>query len=365
MSSGASRPGERYVATGFKMIRSFSIENFRCYKSLRIAKCERLNLILGDNGSGKTSILEALFLAVGQSPELALRLKMARGWSGQLAGTMTNINQHLWSDLFYGGDLESAISIKLEGDKKENRGVKVVKSGSSITLPLEEGKLSLVSESSDNISFLWTDSEGNERSSTPILSQQGLKLDPVGEGSTIHSYYPTGIVPPPAEIAQRFSVLSRANRKKELIQLIRKVWPWIEDITIEVNQAPELFADLKGTASKVPLVNISSGINSLIGLLLSIINSPGGLVLYDEIGSGIYYRHLSKFWNVIIAACERYDCQLIASTHSKEVLDELFRSLGGREIAVWRCQRNDGVHTVSELSAIDAHDTLDFNSDIR
>ena len=347
------------------MIRSFSIENFRCYDKLEIEKCERLNIILGDNGSGKTSILEALFLAIGESPEIALRIKAGRGWSGQMAGTMMNINQHLWSDLFHDGNLDNSIAVRIDGDGKENQGVRIVKGGASVTLPVEDGKLALTAEVTDNITFLWTDWQGIEKSSTPTLSQEGLKLDPVGQGSSIHSFYHAGLTAPPAEIAQRFSVLSRANRKIELIELVRKVWPWIEDITIEFGSSPELFADLTGGATRVPLVNISSGINSLIALLLSIINSAGGAVLYDEIGSGIYYKHLAEFWQVIIAACQKYDCQLIASTHSKEVLEQLFRSLGGQNLAIWRCERENGKHIVTALSEVDARDTLDFNSDIR
>jgi GNAT superfamily N-acetyltransferase len=44
--------------------------NFRCFADLNIADCRRVNVIVGDNGSGKTSLLEALFFALASSSEL-------------------------------------------------------------------------------------------------------------------------------------------------------------------------------------------------------------------------------------------------------------------------------------------------------
>ena len=56
------------------MVNSFSIKNFRSFNEVKVEGCKRINLIVGDNGSGKTALLEALFLAAGVSPELLLRL---------------------------------------------------------------------------------------------------------------------------------------------------------------------------------------------------------------------------------------------------------------------------------------------------
>ncbi len=42
-----------------------SAENFRCFKSQRFELAEQFNLFIGDNGEGKTAILDALAVAVG------------------------------------------------------------------------------------------------------------------------------------------------------------------------------------------------------------------------------------------------------------------------------------------------------------
>ncbi len=55
-----------YSSSGYKMIHEIEIENFRCFKRLNIFNCARINVIVGDNGAGKTSLLEALFSSVGE-----------------------------------------------------------------------------------------------------------------------------------------------------------------------------------------------------------------------------------------------------------------------------------------------------------
>ena len=63
--------GRHYCASGYQMVDSVNIRNFRSFSDVKIDGCRRINIIVGENGSGKTALLEALFLAAGVSPELA------------------------------------------------------------------------------------------------------------------------------------------------------------------------------------------------------------------------------------------------------------------------------------------------------
>src|SRR2546423_14430906 len=44
------------------MLKSLSIENFRLFHELQIGSLNRVNLIAGENDSGKTALLESLYL---------------------------------------------------------------------------------------------------------------------------------------------------------------------------------------------------------------------------------------------------------------------------------------------------------------
>ncbi|MFP4581065.1 MAG: AAA family ATPase, partial [Candidatus Sumerlaeia bacterium] len=43
------------------MISSLHIENYRCFEKFDAQDLGRVNLIVGDNNSGKTSLLEAVY----------------------------------------------------------------------------------------------------------------------------------------------------------------------------------------------------------------------------------------------------------------------------------------------------------------
>lgn len=62
------------------MIKTFTVENFCSFERFEVRDMRRLNLLVGDSGSGKTALLEAIYLAMGVSPELALRI---RAWRNQ------------------------------------------------------------------------------------------------------------------------------------------------------------------------------------------------------------------------------------------------------------------------------------------
>ena len=54
------------------MLRDLTIQNYRYFKDFQIEDLARVNLIVGMNNSGKTSLLEAVYLLVNQKEPLHL-----------------------------------------------------------------------------------------------------------------------------------------------------------------------------------------------------------------------------------------------------------------------------------------------------
>src|SRR5438874_5625701 len=54
------------------MIRSLTVQNYRVFKEFSLEQAARVNLFVGTNNSGKSSLLEAIYLLTSQSPSMSL-----------------------------------------------------------------------------------------------------------------------------------------------------------------------------------------------------------------------------------------------------------------------------------------------------
>lgn len=169
------------------MIRNIVVENFRRYKRLEIGTVKRLNVVAGDNGTGKTSLLEAIFLALGRSPELGVRYRQQRGLDGVVSGQPRRIEDALWRTLFYNADWNRTISVQLEGDGIEGRSVRVFRGKSQLTIPLGSD----ISEGQElaPLTVVWRDHRGQEWPVTPRITREGIAIDGTGEDNPDFYYY--------------------------------------------------------------------------------------------------------------------------------------------------------------------------------
>ena len=63
------------------MFTSFTVKNFRCFRDLTIAPLGRVNLIAGKNNTGKTALLEAMYMHCWPSEAgLAISINMLQGF---------------------------------------------------------------------------------------------------------------------------------------------------------------------------------------------------------------------------------------------------------------------------------------------
>src|SRR5450755_3816614 len=114
MQAGSTVRYEQEKNSGNPMLTSIDVKNFRCFKHLEQGGLKRFNFIVGDGGSGKTALLEALFLAGGGSPEIYFRLRSWRGFGEfRLQGSRESF-ESLFRDLFFEFDQKSGVLIRLK-----------------------------------------------------------------------------------------------------------------------------------------------------------------------------------------------------------------------------------------------------------
>jgi AAA15 family ATPase/GTPase len=99
-----------------------------------------------------------------------------------------------------------------------------------------------------------------------------------------------------------------------------------------------------GLDQMLPVSLMGDGLGRVLGILVRMANTPGGIVLIDEIENGLHYSLLSDFWRAIGDAAERFNCQVIATTHSYECIREAhsaFSQSDGYDFLLHRLDRID------------------------
>jgi ABC-type branched-subunit amino acid transport system ATPase component len=309
----------------FRMIESVEIENFRGFRELRLSGFRRINIVVGDNGAGKTAFLEALYAAAGQSMENVVKLRAWRGVSppGQIIGAR-NAYLAFFGDLFTNFDLSLTINVTILWSEGHRKTMKIFASREpQVLLPLDVEKSE---DLSSPVTFEWSEPGGNvPYSVTPQLQAQGLVVPQMLAPNRIEVGLLAARTPVHApESAQYFSDLSIANKEKPFIVAMRRLFTDVETINVELfGGTPSLFASLKYHDRKYPIHVLSDGMNKIAAILLGITSKPKGIFMIDEIESGLYFKRQNLTISRIRDMAVENKTQIFASTHSLEFLNAL------------------------------------------
>lgn len=342
-------PAERYDASGderrgagYLMIKEISINNFRGFRKVNVDGLSRVNVLLGPNGSGKTALLEAIFLASGGSPELGLRLRNFRGMGTSLDVRADGL-EGMWRNLFHRFDLRKSIDIGLQSTDMQSRSLTISRGSSEeLRLPLKaRGARSVTAP----IEFAWKDARGSIFRSRPVVSGDKLSFpQSSGAGSKV-VFLPAQFRISPDETARRFSAISRRDAVKDLLAVLTGVYDEIEDASVENSDGSwEVFLKLRDLDERIPIGLHSSGVSRLVTILLAITAAQNGTVLIDEIENGFYFKTLEGIWRSILAVADEFKCQVFASTHSNECIASLKAIVGDQpdSFSLLNLERSEG-----------------------
>lgn len=320
------------------MINEIKIENFKCFKHLELNGCKKINVILGDNGVGKTALLEAIFFALCSGPNLTVRLRQQRALPNITQGTPDALEQALYGDLFRNFDMDQPTSVQLLGTGEEARQLEISKGLPIETVPLS-GQLA-----EGSLNFVWTNSEGEKFTYRPVVSDKGLQFG--GAKETLPNFFFFAAQSPISaeENAQRFSELRKKKQHKQLIEALKTQFPWINDVTLDASGGSTgLSVSVGKDELLVPLGAMSGAVNRIVGVLLAIASRQKSVVLVDEIDNGIFHERHGSIAKMLLDFAERFESQLFISTHSAEWMSAFMEA--GRQIlddiAVWRLYRSE------------------------
>lgn len=350
---------------GYKMIKSLTIENFRCFKKIELHGLGTINLLVGQNGSGKTAFLEALYLLIGSGPRLALMIRGWRGLGNVQVGSDRASFEEMWADLFYHFGHQSPILINEIDSNRRMRSLTIAyKADENYVLPLGESAEDTLPVPLD---FEYRIDGREPEHAKAAFTSGGISIGGIKE-TVPGVFFGAGGQHGPNTV-KRFSDLVKENKESIALSAIQDEFPQIEGLTVAEHLGqPILFATVEGIPErKLPMELVSMGIHKYFGLLLSIMASPKGVVLADEIDNGLHHSKLVRVWKHFLELAKINRTQIIASTHSGECIAALAEALKDDpdELGIIHLKRVNGESTAVRFSGKDALCALDQGFDVR
>lgn len=322
------------------MLKSFSVRNFRLFRSLCVPELGQLNLLVGKNNTGKSAFLEAVQIFLDDaSPQLLwdLAASRAQSWPGR--------------EIPAGGDAESPIRHLFPGHRLPGLG------DEGIVLASEERGDRLHLHTAAYRSY-FDEEEGTQRRtrvepaaadlSDPEIerflvaengkrTRQVLRLDERQEPSRFArmpipgSHGEVAVIPAKnmatSDVAALWDQISLTPREKEVIDGLKLIDETIEDIAFVEDRRSGLRIPLVRTqkfAEPVPLNSMGDGVSRLFQIILALVSVKDGILLVDEFENGLHWSIQPQVWSTVFKLAGRLNVQVFATTHSRDCVEGFY-----------------------------------------
>lgn len=287
------------------MLKSLHIKNFRGFRDLKIESLKRVNLITGQNNTGKTGVLEALaFLLKDPNPSQCHNLPNLFRITG---GDTT---ENFWKWLIYNKDSATNLKIRASFDNQNDFEV-ILRPQSKAPIDFDVSLFTACEDVGGFYCYCGTYGGGQRL----LGAVQGIN-----HKAAIFSTKPSSSF----EDAIGYNRVILKRRKKQVEEMLQQIEPRL--LTIEALQVvsgetpiPLLYADV-GLSEMIPVTQLGQGFNRLLDIYSELVVADAKVLLIDEIENGLHYSVLPLVWKGLFLAAKEFDVQIFATTHSWECI---------------------------------------------
>lgn len=288
------------------MIASFKVLNYRQFADLEMSGLKRVNLVVGENGVGKSSLLEALWLynSAGSYTDTVLDIISSREevWRRGLHIEFPGDYARHPISTITGGDLSDiglGFSFFITAGYGDN------------TYSTSFFRIDFSGYGSGNLGFsVEVDDIAQERASfSADVDFQGRRFS-CKRGDNV--YVPAAGLDQKG-VADFWERISLTDVEDEVEAALKTFVPGLLRLSLIAGRP---VAKLRGASSPVPLRRLGEGVSRAFALMAAMANARNGVLLIDEIETGLYRTTLMKIWPFLFEAAKRLNVQVFATTHS-------------------------------------------------
>ena len=268
-----------------KHITELKLEGFRGFSSLELKGLQAVNLIVGQNNAGKTSLLEAITAVAAPG--------LIQNMPGLFRANSGSVQDRYFKWLLADGTVVGEVTAQIESGTRR------------LTLALgalpERPEIGYKTVNNFGKTFVGWWAKDKVQMRVRVISVQHRS--------------PDALVPSFADAVRS------PDQQRLMEQLLSKVDPRIRDIRLDyADQQPFIAVDI-GLSERVPLPQVGQGIYRLVAIFAELLGQQPQICLIDEIENGIHYTVMKQVWRGIAEVSALLGIQVFATTHSKECLE--------------------------------------------
>ncbi len=317
------------------MFKTVTIHGLRGLRHLTLNQLQRINLIVGQNNSGKTTVLEGLFLLTNPAnAELLIRINAFRKIEEFHENWYALFGQRLSEKLI---SMEACRSLPSDYQDHLKLEIKPLVSAESKRYVSEEEKTTFQNQDFQSHPLLYR---------KPMIQGLAIESSSTSNGQTKHTrselrlgkglieviqgdrgdnvmnaiYLTPGLVESPLVT----NLLNNLLLRKETDKLITVLQTALEESVkgVYLGKNNSVLIDV-GYDWLMPINSMGAGLVKILALIAATAESRDGVLLIDEIENGLHHRSQLALWKALIAAARQYNVQVFATTHSMECITAL------------------------------------------
>ena len=317
------------------MIEKIRIKNYRGIKSLEIDDLKKYNFFIGNNGSSKTTSLEAIFSAIPNDGNAIVIMANSRGMQVKLSNN---------NSFFYNSNISDDIEFTLNDDITTKISLKNINRLNNNLLSSNN-----YNEFIYNISVF--------KKNNKILYESNFGIDPSNRifpieiktntewNEYIEKYGRCFWISPLTKYQYGIAQIAKEmieNKKKEYI--LKAIGFFEEDIDDIVSDGTEVLLSKKGVGKMLPISSFGGGLSSALDIITCLFYDGITSIFIDEAETGLHYTNFPKFCEVLIDISTNKNIQFFITTHSDEFLKDFYNILvkkRNEDITTYRFQKID------------------------
>lgn len=313
-------------------------------EDFEVEKLGQVNLIVGKNNSGKSTVLEALRIYAGNADRhLLVEIAKEHGEKYKLLDDeIGNPKSEIYFKDFFTGRKVDVTPRFIIGELNTRT--------KFLMFSFVNGDISKSEETNTIFNDIFKDAKKEWKNkkviriflvSTNKAVYFNLIDEPnniVGEGELSNT--PVGFVstqlPKLEELAEKWDSIVFTDAEKEVVNALSIIESTIQGIAFtkdknKVTGERTAIVRLKDQNQPVPLKSLGDGMQRILQIALNIYQAKDGFLLIDEFENGLHYSVQEKVWSLIFEMAKHLNIQVFATTHSWDCIEAFSEVASKRE----------------------------------